>query len=181
MHLRKMCLGCVVLQRCSSRAVGEVACCMLFRSSHIVRRSHPAVKTDTNIHVHPPSRWETREGGCRRLKTHHGLAVACVQHTHTCMQHTSGGKERNGNERMCGFVLCSSSNRSDLNLMDITYVPTEGAASVLKMTWFTSCIPLCSRLLCFPPLSACFFCPPPQQSLIDISSKVLKEPCEPPV
>lgn len=57
-HLQKMCLGCIVLQRCLSRAVGEVACCMLFRPSHIVRRSHPAVKTDTNIHMHPPSGWE---------------------------------------------------------------------------------------------------------------------------
>lgn len=49
---RKCVSACVVLQRCLCGAVGEAACCMLFRHSHIVSRSDPAVKTYTYIHMH---------------------------------------------------------------------------------------------------------------------------------
>lgn len=65
--IQPTCRRRIELQRRSSWAVGEVACCMLFRPSRRVSGSHPAVRTHTHthtpIHMHPhhaevPVHWE---------------------------------------------------------------------------------------------------------------------------
>ncbi len=94
----------VVPQRCLSTAVGEAACCTLFRPSHIVSRSDPAVKTDTYIHMH-----RLRAGRYLfRLQRH------MIVHSST---RTVQERERWENvcEYMCIFsftALLSDSNRS---------------------------------------------------------------------
>lgn len=58
--IQRTCWRRIVLQRRLSWAVGEVACCMLFRPSHWVSGSHPAARTHTHTHSHthaPTSRW----------------------------------------------------------------------------------------------------------------------------
>lgn len=84
----------------------EAARCMLFRPSHIVSRSEPAVNTDTYIHM-------------RRL--HAGRYLFSPAKTHECSQ-AARGKEQNVCECMCIFSftgLLSDSNRSASNFMDI--------------------------------------------------------------
>lgn len=82
--------GCVLAVLCCSAAAaepfGEAACCMLFRPSHTVSRSEPAVNTDTYIHMH-----RLHAGRYLfRLKRH--MIVHSSAHTHTVRK---GEKEQN--------------------------------------------------------------------------------------
>lgn len=47
-----LCLCCCAAALPVQSCWCEAACCMLFRPSHIVSRSEPAVNTDTYIHMH---------------------------------------------------------------------------------------------------------------------------------